>query len=424
MGVNSSMKKILVKGPALSHSGYGEHTRFVLRSLRNRPDLFDVYLININWGQTSWIANIDEERDWIDYLLNKTINYANSGGTFDISIQVTIPSEWDQLAPINIGATAGTETTKISPQWIEKSMMMDKIITISEHAKYAFENTAYPAVNNATGEEFNARVTCPLEVVGYPVKPVEQTNLNLDLKYYFNFLFVGTWIVRKNLEKTVKWFVEEFYDQEVGLILKTSKAKNSIRDRIHTENQLRTLLSEYEDRKCQIYLLHGDMTESEMKGLYNHPNVKALVSFSHGEGYGLPLFEAAYNGLPIIAPNWGGQVDFLNAPVKDKKGKTSFKPLFETVAFDVKPIQPEAVWEGVLIKDSMWCFPKEWNCKKSMRSVYKNYGAAKSRASKLQKWVLENFEEKLMYEKFSNLVWKPSEEEKEWNSLLDEIQVI
>ena len=50
------MKSVLVKGPALSHSGYGEHTRFILRSLRTRPDLFDIFLLNINWGQTSWIA--------------------------------------------------------------------------------------------------------------------------------------------------------------------------------------------------------------------------------------------------------------------------------------------------------------------------------------------------------------------------------
>ena len=42
------MKKVIVKGPALSQSGYGEHTRFILRSLRSQPELFDVYLININ----------------------------------------------------------------------------------------------------------------------------------------------------------------------------------------------------------------------------------------------------------------------------------------------------------------------------------------------------------------------------------------
>ena len=58
-----------------------------------------------------------------------------------MSAQVTIPNEWEKLAPINIGVTAGIETTKVSPQWVEKSKLMDKIITISEHSKQVYENT-------------------------------------------------------------------------------------------------------------------------------------------------------------------------------------------------------------------------------------------------------------------------------------------
>ena len=163
------MKKVIVKGPALSQSGYGEHTRFVLRSLRSRPDLFDVYFININWGQTSWISEDSEERRWLDFLLGKTIQYAQQGGKFDISLQVTVPNEFEPMASINIGVTAGVETTKIAPQWVEKSMNMDKIIVVSEHAKYGFDKTEYPAHNNETDEDFIAKVICPVEVVGYPV---------------------------------------------------------------------------------------------------------------------------------------------------------------------------------------------------------------------------------------------------------------
>ena len=109
------MKKILVKGPALSQSGYGEHARFLLRSLRSAGDEFDIYLINLNWGSTSWLWEDTEERKWIDSILAKTISYIQAGGNFDISAQVTIPGEWERIAPINIGITAGTETTKISP---------------------------------------------------------------------------------------------------------------------------------------------------------------------------------------------------------------------------------------------------------------------------------------------------------------------
>ena len=37
-------KKILLKGPLLTRSGYGEQARFALRSLRSREDLFDIYM--------------------------------------------------------------------------------------------------------------------------------------------------------------------------------------------------------------------------------------------------------------------------------------------------------------------------------------------------------------------------------------------
>ena len=59
---NSMKKKILVRGPALSQTGYGEQCRFALRALRSREDLFDIYLMNIPWGGSNWIF---EDNDFI-----------------------------------------------------------------------------------------------------------------------------------------------------------------------------------------------------------------------------------------------------------------------------------------------------------------------------------------------------------------------
>ena len=144
------MKKVLVVGPALTQSGYGEHTRFVLRSLRSRPELFDVYLVSLNWGQTGWIWEDNEERQWIDQLLGKTIGYTQQGGKFDLCLHVTIPGEWQRNANAQktIGITAGTESTKISPQWFEKcATQVDQMIVISQHTKFAFVNTVVEANN-------------------------------------------------------------------------------------------------------------------------------------------------------------------------------------------------------------------------------------------------------------------------------------
>ena len=64
----SSMKKILIKGPALTRSGYGEQARFALRALASRPDLYDLYLMATGWGKTSWVIEDDAERTKLQCL--------------------------------------------------------------------------------------------------------------------------------------------------------------------------------------------------------------------------------------------------------------------------------------------------------------------------------------------------------------------
>ena len=395
-------KKILIRGPVLSRSGYGEQTRFALRSLRTMEEELDIYLAIVGWGHTGWLFEDDEERRWIDSLSEKTVHHQQQGGGYDISLQVTIPNEWEKLAPINIGYTAGIETTKIAPVWIEKANIMDKIIVVSEHAGYAFKNTSYQAKNEQTGEIIDDfKCTTPIEAVNYAIRTIEPENIEIDLKCDFNFLVVAQWGVRKNIKNTIKWFVEEFVDRPVGLLLKMNKANNSTLDRYECEKKVQDLLNDYPNRKCKVHLLHGDMTEEQLVSLYTHPQVKALLSLSHGEGFGLPVFEAAQRALPVITTAWSGQCDFLYMPTKNKKtNKITNKAMFAKVDYDLAVIQKEAVWDNVLIADSMWAFPIEGKVKMKMREVYKEYDRFASQAKRLQKWILKNFTEEDQYRKF------------------------
>ena len=182
-------KKIIVRAPVLSRSGYGEHARFVLKALKTKEDIYDIYILNINWGKTGWIYEDNEERRWIDELILKTSAYMQQNNHFDASIQVTIPNEWQKMAPFNIGVTAGIETTKVSPQWIEKSHEVDKIITISEHSKNVYLGTSYDAQNKETGAMIkDYRCKTPIEIVHYPVRTFEPADLNLDFETDFNLL--------------------------------------------------------------------------------------------------------------------------------------------------------------------------------------------------------------------------------------------
>ena len=402
------MKKVIIRGPALTQSGYGEHCRFLLRSLRKYENVFDLYLIPTGWGKTNWQFEDNEERTWIDGLIKKGIIAQKNNVAFDMSIQVTIPNEWEKVCPVNIGVTAGIETTAVSVNWIQKSQLMDKIIVPSEHSRDSFIKTTYDVQNPQTGEIVkDYRCMTPVTVVPYPVKSLEKSDMDLELETDFNFLVVAQWGPRKNLKNTLRWFVEEFKDENVGLVVKTNFAKNCVLDRRHTANLIRSALNkpQYADRKCKVYLLHGSLKEEEMNTLYTHPKIKALVSLTHGEGYGLPLFEAAYNGLPIIATNWSGHVDFLNVPNKNKKGKNKFSPMFSRVTYELKKIPQKAVWKDILIEDSQWAEPEKGSFRMQLRDVFRDHNKHKSRARKLQKWVLENYEQELIYKKFAEEIY-------------------
>ena len=165
-------KRILVRGPVLTQSGYGEHARMILRALKEREDLFDIFIVPLNWGQTGWVHDNDGFRAWMDAQVAKTAIAIQQKSQFDISIQVTIPNEFERLAPINIGVTAGVETTKVAPQWLQKCNEMNKIIVPSNFAKWGFENTTYQG-QDQYGNPATLKLQVPVEVIPYPVRDWE-----------------------------------------------------------------------------------------------------------------------------------------------------------------------------------------------------------------------------------------------------------
>lgn len=393
-------KSILVKAPVLSRSGYGEQARFALRALRTREDLFDIYLMNIPWGKTGQIVGEEEERAWIEERLVQTALHAQQGGQFDMSLQITIPNEFEKIAPINIAYTAGIETTKVPPEWIDKTnATIDRMITVGMHGKKVFENTVYTVKNGETGEEVpEFRVKVPIEAVNYAVLQEDPEPVEIDFVTENNFLAVSQWGPRKNMENTIKWFVEEFKDDPTaGLVLKTNTAGDSTTDRLHTEARIEGLLkSVSEKRSCKVYLLHGEVTRGQLTWLYRHPTMKALVNIAHGEGFGLPMFEAAYNGLPLITVAWSGQMDFICRP--NKKGKNF--PRVLRVDYDIKPVQAEAVWKGVINEDAMWAFARETSYKRCLRAAIEKEAHCRQEAAGLQKHILEKFTEEKQYSQF------------------------
>jgi glycosyltransferase involved in cell wall biosynthesis len=262
------------------------------------------------------------------------------------------------LGHANVGVSAFVETDICNPNWIECANKMDHIVVPSQHVKETIERTG--------------TVQKPLSVIPEAFMDAVLAPRTLDITFdtKFNFLIVGQltgnnlFNDRKNIFNTIKWICEAFKnDPEVGIIVKTNSGTGTTLDRMATTNQLRSIVSNVRKGSGpNVYLIHGNMDESEIAGLYRHESVKALVSLTRGEGYGLPLLEAAASDLPVIATNWSGHLDFLNA------GR------FIPVNYTLNEIHSSRIDNAIFVKGSKWAEASEDDFKRKIKKFRNSYG--------------------------------------------------
>ena len=369
------MKKVLLRGPVLSQSGYGEHTRQIFRYLLTKKDV-DVSVQITPWGVTPW--HLDE--NYYGGLIGEAIkrSHVKPGEIYDVSFQVQLPNEWDtSVAKYNVGVTAAVETTNANPMWtVTHCEKMDKVIVPSIHSKKSLTNSGDTSTDiNVVPESY------------YDELLEEGKDLDLGLCTSFNFLTIGvlTGLTpdtdRKNLLYLIKWFCEEFKDDsDVGLIIKTSAGRETTLDRNNTKTLLKNVLNEIGYNGVpKIYLLHGSMTREDMTSLYKHEKVKAFLSLTKGEGFGLPHLEAAVSGLPVIATNWSAHKEFLD------KGK------WIKVDYDLQKIPQSRVDGSIFLENSKWAIAKEKDLKKKIRTFRQKPDAPKKWAEDLSKKLIEAY---------------------------------
>ena len=109
------MSYIHIRGPLLTQSGYGVHSRQIFRWAFERKYKITVELTP--WGITPWYL----ARHECDNLIGKIMDCSSPiQGNPDVSFQIQLPNEWDpNLCKKNIGVTAGVETNICSPGWIQ-----------------------------------------------------------------------------------------------------------------------------------------------------------------------------------------------------------------------------------------------------------------------------------------------------------------
>ena len=151
---------IVISAPATSRSGYGDHTRELIRALI-KLDKYEVSILDQKWGACDRNALTTNDIDISSRILKTGLQSQP-----DVWIQVTVPNEFQPVGKFNIGITAGIETDICAPQWIEGCNRMNLIITTSEHSKESFVKSVFEAVDNNTKQRMGeVKLQKPIEVL-------------------------------------------------------------------------------------------------------------------------------------------------------------------------------------------------------------------------------------------------------------------
>lgn len=351
----------VIQSPFETRSGYGDMARDIVRHIVDL-DLYDVKLISMPWGACP-INALDPVKDaeLLKLMVQPPIQFPRQPELF---IQISVPNEFQALGKYNIGITAGIETTAISKPWVDGCNRMNLVLAISQHSVDVIKSTIIEEKAPDGRTIATHQVKVPVEVLHNCVhtdvfKKITPEELSpaiklamAEVKEKFCFLFVGHWLRgnigedRKNVGLLVRIFCETFknvsVNQRPALVLKTSGAGFSIMDREEVLTKIKQVRQASGPNAPNVYLIHGELTEDEMNSLYNHPKIKAHVSFTKGEGFGRPLLEATMSQKPVIASGWSGQLDFLN------KDDAILLP------GELKQVEKAAVWENVIIPESAW----------------------------------------------------------------------
>ena len=241
------------------------------------------------------------------------------------------------------------EFTKIDPNWIPKANdpeLVDELWVPSQYVYVVFKNNGIdenklvvipePIDTHLYCRRTTPKFSLPQRTLRWKTSSTVQDSARISsLSNNYKFLSVFKLEARKGWEILVRSFVEEFtrdgMNNNVSLYLvcyiwgvTDSRNPKTILNRIREEIKSAGFDS---NNIPHIEIISEELSERDLVRMY--ASVDAFVLPTRGEGWGLPIIQAMSMGLPAIATNWSGNVDFMDPSASLLLKVDSFSPVPE-----------------------------------------------------------------------------------------------
>ena len=251
-------------------------------------------------GGGDFEANLDNVDTKVRELALKELD------NIDVTIRNLYPPRTNDMRGYHkIIGPYGWEESKFPKQYVEWfNTKLTMVFTMSDYVKNLLEENG---------------VDLPIVTTGLVVEDIlkiKSKPLPYNLPDAFKMLHISSAFARKGVDILLEAFEKLDDKNKISLIIKTfPNPHNDVINQI--ENLKYTIKDSYEDgvslykkSNKEILLINKDISDSEIKYLYEKADI--LVAPSYGEGFGLPMAEAMLLNLPVITTNYGGQVDFCS----------------------------------------------------------------------------------------------------------------
>jgi len=347
-------------GPVFDASGYAEAARNYVLSIHNKG--YPITLAPIIFEKTR--PDLGPNGEILRSLVGNQIDY-------DKVIVHSTPDLWEQWTRFEnnkyiIGYTVW-ETSRLHPSWVTACNKVNEVWVPCDWNMEVFKES---------------KVTAPLYKIPHAIDIPDMaavTDFNLDTipPNMFVFYSIFQWQERKNPYGLLSAFTTAFTGvEDVILVLKTYR-----HDHGGDKEEIKKLIMDFRkfvnlDHFPKMFLVVENLSRGGIMGL--HKRGDCFVLLQRSEGWGLPHFEAAACGNPVITPGYGGQSEFL-------KEDNSY-----LLDYNLTPVGGMS-WSPYYRSDQYWCEPNLKEAVETMRHVYNNRDEAKNKGQLARNYVSKNF---------------------------------